>query len=81
MHEAPLNMKGRAREDTGVYVVVGSKSLDLVHSQLPKFAADVLQARTVTKHGERALASVRERQSSGTAPLIAQEASGQVDPW
>ena len=47
MHEAPLNMKGRTREDTGVYVVVGSKSLDLVRSQLRKLIFDSLLARAI----------------------------------
>ena len=60
MHEAPLNMKGRTREDTGVYVVVGSKSLDLVRSQLRKLIFDSLLARAIYKHGERALGSVKK---------------------
>ena len=51
MHEAPLNMEGRThgrtREDTGVYVVVGSKSLDLVRSQLRKLIFDSLLARAI----------------------------------
>ena len=53
--------EGYGEEVTDFRVVVGAESLDLVRSQLPKLFSSCTKARTVTKHGEAALQSVRER--------------------
>ena len=39
-HEAPIGIQRRTREVTDFPVVVGSKSLDLVQSQLPQLISD-----------------------------------------
>ena len=54
-------LKGVLAKAVGVHVVVGSKSLDLVHSQLRQLISDVLSARADTKHGEPAPQTVKER--------------------
>ena len=47
-------VKGVLAKAMGVYVVVGSKSLDLVHSQLRQLISDCPQIQADTKHGEAA---------------------------